>query len=39
MINIKGIMVGNGVMSFENNELRKSQIQYMVDRQQFSTRL
>lgn len=39
VINIKGIMIGNGVMSFENDGLQKSQIQYMLDHQQFSTRL
>ena len=38
-INIQGILVGNGVMSFENDELYKSSIQYMLDHQQSSTRL
>lgn len=32
IINLKGILVGNGVMSFENGELEKSQINYMVER-------
>lgn len=31
MINLQGILVGNGVMSFENDELHKSSIQYMYD--------
>jgi hypothetical protein len=30
-INITGIMVGNGIMSFVNHSLDKSQIQYMRD--------
>jgi hypothetical protein len=32
-------MVGNGVMSFENNELDKSEIQYMIDHSAVSERL
>ena len=28
-INLKGILVGNGVMNFEDNSLDKSQIEYM----------
>lgn len=31
-ISLKGILVGNGVMSFENGELEKSEIDYMVER-------
>lgn len=31
-INLKGIFVGNGVMSFENGELDKSSVDFMVDR-------
>ena len=31
-INLKGIFVGNGVMSFENDELSKSQVEFMMDR-------
>ena len=31
-IKLKGILVGNGVMSFENGELEKSEISYMVER-------
>ena len=30
VINLKGILVGNGVMSFENGELEKSEINYMI---------
>lgn len=30
-INLKGIMVGNGVMDFRNGELEKSSIEYMID--------
>jgi serine carboxypeptidase-like clade 2 len=32
-VNLKGILVGNGVMSFENGELEKSQIDYMISRE------
>lgn len=38
-INIQGIMVGNGVMSFEDNSLDKSQIDYMIDHQSISNRM
>jgi hypothetical protein len=38
-MNIKGIFVGNGVMNFENNELEKSEIQYMIDHNLISSRL
>jgi hypothetical protein len=38
-INIKGIMVGNGVMSFVDNELDKSQFQYMINHQLISNRM
>lgn len=31
VINLQGILVGNGVMSFENDELHKSSVQYMYD--------
>lgn len=31
-INMKGILVGNGIMDFTNGELENSQIEYMVDR-------
>jgi serine carboxypeptidase-like clade 2 len=30
-VNLKGILVGNGVMSFENGELERSSVDYMVD--------
>ena len=30
-INLKGILVGNGVMSFEGGELEKSEAEYMID--------
>lgn len=30
-INLKGILVGNGVMNFRNGEMEKSTIQYMID--------
>ncbi len=30
-INFKGIMVGNGVMSFEGGKLENSQNQYLID--------
>lgn len=30
-INFKGILVGNGVMSFENGHLEKSEAQYLID--------
>lgn len=30
-INLKGIMVGNGIMSFQNGELEKSSIEFMID--------
>lgn len=38
-IYIKGILVGNGVMNFENNALDKTEIQYMIDHQLISTRM
>lgn len=30
-INLKGILVGNGVMNFQNYHLDKSQAEYMID--------
>lgn len=30
-VNLKGILVGNGIMSFENDELSKSSVQYMYE--------
>lgn len=38
-INIQGIMVGNGVMNFQDNSLDKSQIDYMVGHQSISNRM
>ena len=29
-VNLKGILVGNGVMSFEDHSLEKSSIEYMI---------
>jgi hypothetical protein len=30
-INLKGIMVGNGIMTFQNGELEKSSVEFMID--------
>ena len=38
-VNLKGIMVGNGVMNFEDHSLDKSAIQYMTDHDLVSNRL
>ena len=38
-INIKGIMVGNGVMSFIDNSLEKSSIDYMISHDTVSDRI
>lgn len=38
-IALKGIMVGNGVMNFEDHSLDKSEIQYMIDHDIVSNRL
>lgn len=38
-VNIKGILVGNGVMSFENDELHKSSVQYMYEHDFISPHL
>lgn len=31
VVNMKGILVGNGVMSFKNGELDNSQAEYLID--------
>jgi len=38
-INLKGILVGNGVMSFENDELYRSSVQYMYEHDFISPHL
>lgn len=30
-INLKGILIGNGVMDFSNDELDKSRVEYLID--------
>lgn len=37
--NLKGILVGNGVMSFEDHSLEKSSIEYMIGHEFLSRRL
>ena len=36
---MKGILVGNGVMNFEDHSLEKSQVQYMIEHNLLSQRI
>ena len=38
-INLKGIMVGNGVMDFEDHSLDKSEVQYLFNHDMISNRM
>ena len=38
-INLKGLIVGNGVMNFKDNSLDKSEIEYMIEHDFVDDRL